>query len=149
MRTTPVPLKSGMKLKKELHSAALFTAIIFCCSGFTGRWPLPQGKLYGLWQYNAIYKNGKNIITPSKEDTMLLDARKSAFHYHIKSLNKSFSGAFQTISSPLDSSPFQTSLWFQYSPSKGIRRFHIMALSDDSLVIREGNTTFHYSRRNP
>jgi len=138
-----------MKLKKGLHSAAIFTVIIFCCSGFTGRWPLPQGKLYGLWHYNAIYKNGKNILIPSAEDTMLLNPTKSIFHYYIKSLNKSFSGAFQTISSPLDSSPYQTSLWFQYSPSKGIRRFHIMALNDDSLVIREGHTTFHYRRNKP
>jgi hypothetical protein len=138
-----------MKLKKGLHSAAIFTVIIFCSSGFTGRWPLPQGKLYGLWQYSAIYKNGKNILIPSGEDTMLLNPTKSIFHYHIKSLNKSFSGAFQTISSPLDSSPYQTSLWFQYSPSKGIRRFHIMALNDDSLVIREGHTTFHYRRNKP
>lgn len=149
MKTTPGPLKSGMKLRKGLHNGALVVGIVLLCSGFISKWPIPSEKLNGLWQYRAIYKNGINIHSPDKNDTMLIDTEKSIFHYSIKSLNKNLGGTFQCISSPLDSSPYQAALMFQYKPSNGSRRFHITLISNDSLVIREGNVSFHYSRRKP
>ncbi|NBP05665.1 MAG: hypothetical protein EBV15_05510 [Bacteroidetes bacterium] len=138
-----------MKLKKGLHNAFFIAGIILFCPGFISKWTLPGKKLHGVWQYRAIFKNGINILTPDKDDTMLIDTKKSIFHYSIKSLNKNLGGTFQLISSPLDSSPYKKSLMFHYKPSGSIRRFHIMLLSNDSFIIREGKTSFHYSKRKP
>ena len=149
MKTTPAQPKSGMKSKNGLYSAAVITVIHFIFCSFTSQWPFPAEKLNGTWKYRAIYKNGTNILTPSADDTMVLNAEKSTFHYHIKSLNKNLGGSYRLISSPLDSSPNRKALMFQYSPSNGIRRFHIMLLNHDSLIIREGTTSFHYSKRRP
>lgn len=141
-----MPPKSGMKLKNGLHNVALTTGILIICSGFA-QWPLPSEKLHGKWYYRAIYKNGLNILSPDNDDTMFLNTEKSLFHYDIKSLNKHLGGTYQRISSPLDSSPYQEGLMFKYEPSNGIRRFHIMLCNEDSLIIREGQTSFHYSRK--
>jgi hypothetical protein len=149
MKTIPALPKSGMKLKIGQNNRSLFTGIlfIFIFAGFTTAKPFPAGKLNGVWQYRAIVKNGTHILQPTRNDTMLLNSKNSTFHYQIKSLNKDLGGTYKLISSPADSSPFKKTLRFQYKPSNNIRNFHIMLLSNDSLVIREGNTSFHYSKK--
>jgi hypothetical protein len=137
-----------MKLKNGLHNVPSIAALFLICSGFSHR-PIPSEKLHGKWHYRAILKNGLNILSPDKDDTMFLNTEKSLFHYDIKSLNKHIGGTLQIISSPPDSSPYQEALMFQYKPSSEVRRFHIMLCNDDSLIIREGNTSFHYSRKKP
>lgn len=149
MKIIPAPPKSGMKSKNGQNNCSLLTGaiFIFIFAGFTTVKPFPASKLNGVWQYRAIVKNGSHILQPTKNDTMLLNSKHAAFHYQIKSLNKDLGGTYKLISSPADSSPFKKTLRFQYKPSNNVRNFHIMLLSDDSLVIREGNTSFHYSRK--
>ncbi|MFN5218133.1 MAG: hypothetical protein ACK5CL_05140 [Sphingomonadales bacterium] len=137
-----------MKLKNGLHNVASIAGILLLSSGFS-QWSIPSEKLHGKWYYRAIFKNGLNILSSDKDDTMFLNTEKSLFCYDIKSLNKHLGGTYQRISSPLDSSPYEEALMFQYNPSNGVRRFHIMLCSDDSLIIREGNIFFHYSRKKP
>jgi len=151
MKTTPALPKSGMKSKNGQNNLSLLAGLlfIFITAGFSIGRSFPAKKMHGVWQYKAIYKNSVSILSPDKNDTMLIDTKKSIFHYSIKSLNKNIGGTFQCLSSPLDSSPYQKTLMFQYQPSNSVRRFHIMLLHDDSLIIREGNTYFHYSKRKP
>lgn len=148
MKTIRALPKSGMKLKNGLYNIALIAGMLFCAA-FINRWPIPTKNLHGVWHYRAIFKNGVNVLSPVNEDTMFLNTDISTFRYDIKSLNKHLGGTFQCISSPPDSSPCQAALLFRYLTNKRIRRFHIMLISDDSLIIREGKTSFHYSRKKP
>ncbi len=96
-----------------------------------------------------ITKNGKPVNAISPEDTMILQ-KNGRFQYAIKNLNKNESGRFEIIHVPLDSSPYKKALRFTYNQKSGNYRrlFNIMHLSD-SMVIREGTTTFHYKLRKP
>jgi hypothetical protein len=137
-----------MKLKNGQNKILSLAGVsILCiCSGFSIDGPFPVKKLSGTWYYKAIYKNGINILIPSPKDSMHLNSKNSGFHYHIQSLNKNLVGRYTLIQVPLDSSPYKKALQFEYSPNSSIRKFNIMLISD-SLIIREGNTFFHYSRK--
>lgn len=139
-----------MKLKKETNNPLFYICLLFsffCCTGLVHFNSFPTKKLYGVWQYRAIYKNGISALTPDEADTMVLDRRQSRFHYKINSLRKDLGGTFKVKTVPADSSPYEKALEFHYQ-NKSIRTFNIMLLSD-SLIIREGNTTFHYRRKKP
>lgn len=136
-----------MKLKKGINNPLIYASVLlsYFCAGFGNFNPFPVKKLNGVWQYKAIYKNKTSVLTPEEGDTMLLDIKNSRFHYKIKTLNKDIGGIFRIKTVPLDSSPYKRALEFQY-PNNNKRIFNIMLLTD-SLVIREGNTTFHYLRK--
>ncbi len=138
-----------MKLTKEKNNWSGIVFSCFACFFLIAAAPKPSFKtnnLNGTWRYTAIYKHGKNILKRSDQDTMLLNLKKHIFNYRILSLNKDLYGKVKLISVPADSSPYRKALAFSYNVSKQVRVFHIMNLAD-SLVIREGNTYFHYLKK--
>lgn len=138
-----------MKLTKEKNN--WFGIVLSCFTFFLliAAAPKPSFKtnnLNGTWCYTAIYKHGKNILKRSEQDSMVLDLKKHNFNYRIVSLNKDLFGRVKLISVPSDSSPYRKALAFSYNTGNQVRVFHIMNLAD-SLVIREGNTYFHYLKK--
>jgi hypothetical protein len=139
-----------MKLK-SVNKVAFFTSLLLITvfSAFTPGPIFRKKALFATWNYQLITKNGKPVNAISPEDTMILQ-KNGRFQYAIKNLNKNESGRFEIIHVPLDSSPYKKALRFTYNQKSGNYRrlFNIMHLSD-SMVIREGTTTFHYKLRKP
>lgn len=110
--------------------------------------------LDGVWTYiSIIKKNEIDSVNPvylarlSESDTMFLANGK--FGYDIKALSKHSRGLFDVI---YDSNVNACILQFDYTPTnendKPVRRFFkIDKITVDSLVISEGDLSFHYKRR--
>lgn len=139
-----------------------------------GKHDFPIGQLCDNWEYVKIIKPGKTIEPFTIKDTMALYGTSrflfhrdipyllkdtgfvffefNKFNYSIPTINKIASGRFILLSVPRDSSQkFGTGLLFHYDTNiNGAinvnRLFNIEELNKNSLVIREGNTYFHYRR---
>ena len=110
--------------------------------------------LDGVWTYISILKkneidseNSVYLARLSESDTMFLANRK--FGYDIEALNKHSRGLFNVI---YDSTVNACILQFDYTPTnendKPVRRFFkVDKITLDSLVISEGDLSFHYKRR--
>lgn len=110
--------------------------------------------LDGVWTYVSIIKENKmdsahpkSLAKLSESDTMFLANGK--FGYDIKALSKHSRGLFDVI---YDSTLNACILQFDYTPTnendKPVRRFFkVDKITFDSLVISEGDLSFHYKRR--
>ena len=110
--------------------------------------------LDGVWTYISILKkneidseNSVYLARLSESDTMFLANGK--FGYDIKALSKHSRGLFDVI---YDSTVNSCILQFDYTPTnendKPVRRFFkVDKITLDSLVISEGDLSFHYKRR--
>jgi len=110
--------------------------------------------LDGVWTYISILKkneidseNSVYLARLSESDTMFLANGK--FGYDIKALSKHSRGLFDVI---YDSTVNACILQFDYTPTnendKPVRRFFkVDKITLDSLVISEGDLSFHYKRR--
>lgn len=110
--------------------------------------------LDGVWTYISILKkneidseNSVYLARLSESDTMFLANGK--FGYDIQALSKHSRGLFDVI---YDSTVNACILQFDYTPTnendKPVRRFFkVDKITLDSLVISEGDLSFHYKRR--
>ena len=110
--------------------------------------------LDGVWTYVSILKGNEidsehsvYLARLSERDTMYL-ANKN-FGYDIEALNKHSRGRFDLI---YDSTVSACILQFDYTPTnendKPVRRFFkVDKITLDSLVISEGDLSFHYKRK--
>ena len=110
--------------------------------------------LNGIWTYVSILKENKmdsahptSLAKLSESDTMFLTNER--FGYDIEALNKHSRGLFNMI---YDSTVNACILQFDYTPTnendKPVRRFFkVDKITLDSLVISEGDLSFHYKRR--
>ncbi len=102
-------------------------------------------KAIGTWTYTSVTKNDSEVFTVNYNDTLLLGPK--TFRYDIASVQKHMQGNWKII--PLKGDSLKTAIQLEYLPSKQIRQFDILQISDTALIFQEKGIIFTFSKRKP